>query len=126
MIRTTIQGPFWRVENEEGVGMYRLPDCYMAEVMPAWDERHPMPYDDAVLAPYWVDLSSDERARHLFAFTSPAQLKFWVYKPEVRGLLDRAGARVSVYEASGVYGDTQAVFLKDTAELIETISLLEI
>jgi hypothetical protein len=54
------------------------------------------------------------------------QLLRWVYKKSWQEDLHESGYKVSVFYATGMVGNTQAVFDKNTREeTIETVSLLD-
>lgn len=108
---------FYRVENAYQRGPYRGPRRDGWYYDDPGSRPWPLPYEDEKLAPYWLSLGVEESYAHMFAFASLEQLKAWFYSASMRSNLASAGFRVSVYEAGGVYGDSQAVFKKGTQTL---------
>lgn len=116
----------YRVENANGEGMYRnrvfsdrdcpLNDCYDMY-------RHPMPSsDDALCKSIGTDMVYWHR--YHFGFSSISQLKNWLYTDDVRSKLANAGFVISVYECeTEFHGDTQAVFIRDTARKVAALNL---
>lgn len=132
---------FYRVENANCTGMYRFSDDDDATLddMVFEDEdynprRHPLPCQDSLLlkglGKKWPDFFGHDamnfQGNHHFAFKSLEQLKFWLYRQEWREWLEQRGFEIVVYEAEGVYGDTQAVFDIHTATPKEFHKLTEI
>ena len=114
----------YRVENANRTGLYRASEL-ACDVL-SESTRHPMPYADDGLTDYWDTIGYGKVVVHQFAFASLEQLKFWIYRASIRRALADAGLQVSVISAMGVAGDTQAVFLPETREDIEVLSLKEI
>lgn len=113
----------YRIQNEYGEGMYTGPSCDASSSM--HEHRHPLPSDDAALKDKWINLKN--ATHYKFGFSSIEQLKFWIYKLKWRKELAKAGYCVYIFETDDfLIGDTQAVFVKDTATLVETISLTKI
>ena len=76
-------------------------------------DRHPMPYNDMLLEGFYTRRFRDHMR---FAFASLEQLRFWVYKAEVRERLAEAGYLIYQIEPEGErgidwqIGDTQAIY----------------
>lgn len=119
----------YRVQNASGYGVYRvnIDAEYLDETNDY--ERHPMPEDDAKLAPQWDKISEFSKSYWFFGFSSLEQLKFWFYKKKWRDELVKFGFSVYVFEVDDyqcLIGDTQAVFRRDRATLVKVISFDDI
>jgi hypothetical protein len=113
----------YRVEDATGEGLYSAFDPGTYPRVEMQDEkRHPVPLDDDKISPVWLKLQDKLN----FGFASLDQLRFWVYKRVWREDLHKYGLSIKKIKAKGVLGDTQAVFLPETREDIETISLLDV
>jgi hypothetical protein len=102
----------YRVETEEGVGMYNI-DCEASwQMQPAYTgNAHPGPFCDKPLYDAMKKAEYRMRETTRFGFTSPKQLNEWIYRPCWKESLHAAGAGVSVYLASLVFfGEKQCVF----------------
>lgn len=116
----------YRVEQENGRGMYvdNKDDTYSSEMTEAM--RHPIPSEDAALRDAWNALSLSQ-FKYCFGFSSLEQLKSWIYRSDWRAAINADGFKVAAYETTDfLVGDTQAVFRKATARLQFSISILEI
>jgi len=118
-----------RVETESGVGMYvyraSSNTSYIHEMIEP--KNHPCPYEDAALAPIWVDL--DDRSSWNFGFIDLAQLRNWIYRQSWRDDLVKNGMMISVYEVGRKdfhAGDTQCIFIKKKAKRIDRFGFDEI
>jgi len=114
---------FWRIEHPaDGYGPYwggafhpnALSDwTYRAGAEPPkHDPRQPMieeDFSDRVRAEYAM-----YKDRWKAAFATLAQFRQWVYKPEWRTDLDRAGFRLYHFRAKGIVGPTQALYCTAT------------
>ena len=117
----------YRVENLKGHGMY----CGGSEAgMQMFETRaHPDPRGDSLLCYKLEDWCGTDSilSNHYFGFGSMQQLLRWVYKKSWQEDLHESGYKVSVFYATGMVGNTQAVFDKNTREeTIETVSLLNV
>lgn len=125
-----------RVENSEGIGMYacRIWDKemgsyprYTYEMTEA--SNHPNPLEDAALFPVWVELGYKNRSKWNFGFVDLAQLRNWIYRQSWRDELKKYHFMISIYEVDAENfhaGDTQCIFIKKNATLIERFSFDEI
>lgn len=114
---------FYRIENEQGHGMYRSDTYLNCTSNMQGMERHPSPYDDMGLAKNckrrkympgatWCKWWRIDPTLFNYGFGNLDQLKNWVYKKEWRTELQKKGFKVSVYKckkAAFAAGDTQAV-----------------
>lgn len=120
---------FYRVETAEGKGPYRCTAdwyTYEEEDIMREDRVWPMPSEDCALSDYWLSLDYGEEKAHIFGFRDLDQLKAWFYKRSMREALHERGYRVSYYSGVGHYGDSQAVFRKDSALFMGSFDLLDI
>jgi len=103
--------------------MYRSPSGY-AYLYLNDQYRHPVPSDDDKL----MRALGEKSYRGLFfAFASLEQLKFWIHRDEDREALSADGLRVFVLQARDVWvGDTQCVYDKDHATVVDDLCLTEI
>lgn len=115
----------WRIEDENGGGMYRGGGEGFAVVAADVGEfsgpRHPSPMWDYALGYY--DIDGDERDYYKFSFATLAQMRQWVYRAAWRRGLDELGYRLNCYEVPDEYArrsNFQAVFHEGHAKLIET------
>lgn len=125
-----------RVENSEGIGMYacRIWDeklhsypRYIYEMTEA--SNHPNPLEDAALFPTWVEIGYEDRSKWNFGFVDLAQLRNWIYRQSWRDELKKHNFMISIYEVDTKNfhaGDTQCIFIKTNATLIERFSFDEI
>jgi hypothetical protein len=110
----------YRIETEDGRGAYKASSFEYDPV------RHPAPYEDSKLAPFWMDLGPQQKD-YFFGFGSQEQLRAWFYSDHMLLNLKRDGCHLSVYEVSikeSHIGYSQAVFKKASAQLIETRPLI--
>lgn len=116
----------YRVENANGCGMYMGNDhSFSYEMIDSM--RHPTPNKDASLSKFWNALSFERSQAYSFGYGSLEQLKNWIYQDSWRKEIDESGFRVYVYDSKHFeIGDTQAVFIKQTATLQYSLSILEI
>lgn len=135
----------YRVERENGDGMYRPGDADdfsspFNDVVQEWKgaspdrhneynttlcKYHALPIEDPAIFP--IMLRVDSRL-YYFAFSSREQLDAWICIPEWKAGLRAKGFAVSVYsvsESCAAIGDSQAVFIKERATLIERVDLTE-
>lgn len=113
----------YRVENKDGIGMYRG-DAYNC-TFKMYGQRHLAPSEDAELCDFWDDTSLAERDALRFAFATIDQLRAWIYHIGWRRALHKIGLVVSVYDAEFVHsGATQCVFKIATAKKVGELSLL--
>lgn len=133
----------YRVERENGDGMYRLANEYSSEcpfndVVDEWvglsSERrneyhgafskyHALPIEDPAI--YEIMLRPDSRF-YYFAFATREQLDAWIRVPAWKVGLRIKGFAVSMYSVDKEFaaiGETQAVFRKDRASLVERVDL---
>jgi hypothetical protein len=117
-----------RVETLDGIGMYLYAandGCsYMYEMTEI--KNHPCPYEDAALAPIWKHL--DDSRSWNFGFIDLAQLRNWIYRQSWRDELSNT-MKISIYEVDAKdfhTGDTQCIFKKHNATLIERFGFDEI
>lgn len=119
----------YRVETPDGRGMYHsglmteVVDLVLNKSASELRRKHPMPHEDEALS------VAVERAGYdlddpllYYGFASIAQLKRWLFHPEVRRELSARGLRVSVYEGPCAHGDTQAVFVRCLSKKVSEIS----
>ena len=124
----------YRVENAQGGGMYRNDGLSVASICDISDyssARHPHPTaDDALMRSIPRHLNQMGMPAYVFnyGFASLEQLKMWLYQNEWRVALSDAGFHVAVYNClkDAYVGDTQAVFIKQHATLVETLHLCEV
>ena len=123
----------WRIENAAGRGFYSA-GSLAAREMYDLKGTHPPPVNDTELVErirsntcvllgcreiYTINTAIKDA--YEFGFKSIEQLKRWVYNKEWRQMLKDEGFFVSHYVSyDAQYGDTQAVFHKADADLIET------
>ena len=117
----------YRVEDPHSRrGLYRVSD-YANDTLHDTESRHPMPSSDARLKGYWCGLDYLDQQFHFFGFTSLEQIKFWIHTTQARDRIDAEGLVVSVFEAIGYAGDTQAVYIRNSrSDTTETLRLTEI
>lgn len=115
----------WRIENENGGGMYRGGCEGFATVaagVGGWvTDRHPNPLWDEALG--FDDIDPDERDRYKFGFATLGQMRQWVYKAAWRRGLDEIGFSLNCYRVPDEYGrrsNFQAIFHEGHAVLVET------
>lgn len=84
---------------------------------------HPAPWDDALLNAS-LDYHGDSIGeKHYFGFGTIEQLKQW-FDSNSRKRLKNAGYYIAIYETKDYHiGDTQCVFVKDDAVLVNFIDL---
>lgn len=117
-----------RVETETKVGMYRN-NSLASEEMHEMSGRHPAPFSDTKIGPYWNYRLPGHCSNKLFGFTSIEQLRFWIYKAEWRESLHDEGYAISYYEVPEEYallGDTQAIFVVSEARLVKRVSFKDL
>ena len=126
----------YRVENSLGKGMYRGND-YNCLLDSMFDPvRHPRPSQDsrlmremrnAGLVKTRYGWPTVNWTPFNFGFSSPDQLRRWLFNDDVKQELQDGGFHVAVYEGGTEYhGDTQAVFIRNESTLIATIDLMEV
>lgn len=121
-----MSGLVYRVENAEGLGMYRSKADYHISGCPDFQDdgdRHPCPSEDAKLGWSW-----DVHPTWVFGFASKEQLMFWLYKESWRRYIKSGGFTIAVYEVDDGYyklGDTQACFNRDHAIRITNIDIVD-
>lgn len=116
----------FRVETDEGTGMYGVGSRVVSEKFCYWP-RHPTPKEDALLCDFYMEnIHKDYWTRdspYYFGFSTMEQLRRWVYT----GLDELAskGLKISIYQTDDYcIGDTQMVFRKSTATLIGRADLI--
>lgn len=119
----------YRVERENGGGMYYTnSDDITFEMQDSM--RHPPPHKDAKLKKAWGKLCDGDwsyKSSWSFGFSTIEQLKNWIYQTEWREILTNLEYYVVSYNAKEYhFGDTQAIFRKETANRLEVKTLLEI
>ena len=135
----------YRVERENGDGMYRPGgendfSSPFNDVIDEWIEHsgedrktycaahckiHMIPQDDPNLS--FLFWGPTGRYYH-FAFASSEQLNHWIYRHEWKIGLRLKGYAVSIYSVDKEFckhGDTQSVFMKSNARLIDRVDLME-
>lgn len=119
---------FYRIENEQGHGMYRSSTDLNCTRNMQGERNHPSPYDDkglhlAIEGRRYVAVP--KRLRQIgydgivpsmfnYGFADLDQLERWVYKTAWRRELKKMGFMINVYKckkAAFAAGDTQAVCL---------------
>lgn len=117
----------YRVENVDGKGMYCGTEAGVQ--MNGDSSRHPLPREDAKIGCEWRERLSGEIDEQIFGFASLEQLRFWIYKTKWRKSLKSEGFRVSVYEVPvehALVGDTQAIFVRPEATLVDHLDITEV
>lgn len=119
----------FRVVDKNGDGMYR---SYQENAIPLWDECCDN-YDDDYHHPSPGKLGSRLNSKgvngyeYIFGFATVDQLHHWIFEKEWRNNIDNAGGRVLVFETRDLVGDEhQVTFRKETAVLVDDISILEL
>ena len=119
----------YRIETPAGVGAYAARvDWYGhdSDGPGPYDEvRHPTPREDSALG--WRDMPYDEQQKHHFGFASEDQMRAWFYRDEWMRAMNAVGLQLTVWEVSvedSSVGNSQAVFRRDRATLIETRPLV--
>lgn len=113
----------WRIEDENGEGMYRSSSRNVGEVddTESWSSaRHPCPNFDDGLG--WSDIDCDERDLWKFGFATLSQMRQWVYRAKWRRGLDEIGFSLVCYSVPDEFGrrsNFQAIFRADLAERVE-------
>lgn len=110
----------FRVELEDDP-RYGLYSSNVSNELQELTGRHIRPSDDSGLNGYW-QFQDDV----YFGFGSIAQLKAWIYRDDWRESLHAEGYHISVFEAQGRIGNTQAIFQWNTRKEGHSLSLLEI
>lgn len=112
----------YRIEDEYGNGAY---SASVDVVYGALDgenciNRHPNPYNDDGLSPYWSSLESSYE--WLFGFSSLAQYARWFYLEHGRQWMAEHGLKLKVYSVGRCHvGHRQMVALRDEMELVEEL-----
>lgn len=114
----------WRIEDENGGGMYRG-GCegfatVAADVSDWATDRHPSPLWDEALG--FFDIDRDEREYWKFGFATLSQMRQWVYKAAWRRGLDDLGYSLVCYRVPDEFGrrsNFQAIFHSGRAERVE-------
>lgn len=116
----------YRIEDSAGYGAYRHNSSYKFED----DTRHPGPRRDSLLRPAWESLYlAGAHHPYIFGFRDMAQLRYWFHLNEWLEELYTDGFAVTVYEVPDDcvhIGYTQAIFLKEAAELVHRFTLAEV
>jgi hypothetical protein len=113
---------FYRVEHEEnGKGMHTSGASCQFQIDSG---RHPLPKNDSLISDWYYENFTPD---YFFAFASLEQMRAWVYSDAWVDHLHTEGFVINVYQTDdGVHGHSQAIFRKETATLIETISLEDV
>lgn len=122
----------YRIEDTEGYGMYRG-EYWEGLSSVKNGERHPGPARDSKLLSENPDLFCGDgfgcfyfdSPSFIFGFSSPEQLRNWIYQDEWIAALSAAGYHLSIYRGDVRHGHTQAVIDKNTAELLDSYDLVE-
>lgn len=85
---------------------------------------HPSPYDDSALQKAGYDVIND--STYYYGFISFDQFRNWVYKDSWLRELDAEGFVLSIFEAEGIFGHTQAIAQIEGVDPIETLSLMDL
>jgi hypothetical protein len=121
----------FRIETDEGKGPYQRGWCMrtIAEC-----RRHPVPQDDSGLADFWKHCGDKDSM--FFGFGTTAQMRAWFYQDSWLKTLHEEGYQLSTYEIDdepdvhgyvhACIGNTQAVFRRDRAKLIDTAQLIDL
>lgn len=119
----------YRIETITTLGAFRGNSRYEFATLLniSYDESrkvHPNPKHDSKLMD---SLGEGNFYEYNFGFISIEQLKTWFFNDDVKLALDNEGMMVSVYDAEEFHiGNSQVMFIMDSAELLERISLLKI
>lgn len=114
----------YRIEDADGGGIYR---GYSGR---SWDYahddmKHPLPYEDSLLAPLYNKLDSSARSNYIYGFSSIQQLRSWIYADGWLLDMHDAGFKLSIYNVTDevLMGHTQVMFLR--SEAVERHDLME-
>lgn len=114
----------YRVERKtDGTGLYRGSE-HANDYLQDTNGRHPMPYRDSRLMDA---LGKEDYVGKHFAFTSLDQLKMWIHNKDDRQAIAADGLHIVVFSAKEAWaGDTQAVFVRSSAQALENIELTDL
>jgi hypothetical protein len=123
----------YRVENKRKEGIYSASNRDNFDNV-RWDGfengvRHPCPREDRLIRNPWYEMSSGQRKRFRFGFSSRKQLKTWFFTKKVRKAIHDDGFHISVYEIETknvIKGESQAIFRKCKAKLVGRISMVQL
>jgi hypothetical protein len=121
-MNTTRSRYVYRIENGHGQGPYTTDFWPRRSSSPYFGPRHLGPRDDSGLD--WDCLALSYK--YSFGFRSMEQMRFWFYRKEWRGAMQKAGYRLTKWRVSAGdarLSDAQAVFRRDLSTLVETIDL---
>lgn len=133
----------YRIENENGTGIYGLELAYGNTKSDILDEQceetiledfHPGPDFDPGIKKFWKKLDADTRAKYVFGFASVAQMHDW-FPPKgleqmeaqaAAGNSEQTTTMISVYSvpATSAYkGERQVMFFMKDAVLMSRFPL---
>jgi hypothetical protein len=122
----------YRIEDEDGGGVYRGDNSDMNPMGGSVSDRHPLPADDSLLQESLRfrmrrDLAKEYQWKHwtsfleddfIFGFSSIDQMRNWVYQDVWLRKLDKGGFFLSEFNVPKHHvcvGNTQAVFRRSKA-----------
>lgn len=122
-----------RFQNENGDGLY---NCSNRDRKLNWNDadytRHPAPSEDSLLVENAPHLFKENtwglvfRAdSFVFGFKNYEQARSWLYKDSWLHEADQKGFRAYIMEGEVYYGNSQAVINRDTAKIIQDLSIPE-
>jgi hypothetical protein len=118
----------YRIEKQDGNGPYASRSRVDWGLTAPYEDRHPGPMSDPLLRQKWTQLKLEYEAHlYSFGFKDEEQLRVWFYDKEWLQAMKAVGLRLTLWEVQDGFfhiGDTQAVFRKDKAILIQTSELI--
>lgn len=106
----------YRMQNEDGEGMYRKSSVSEAIFGDTTNRsKHPSPKDDSKISKFWCDLSFLWAEKYYFGFASILQMRNWIYDDFWFDQLAEKGYHPYELEIEEEYvqiGNTQAIYLK--------------
>lgn len=122
----------YRIEDADGKGVYASGKNWIgkSESNRGFPDRHPVPSRDLKLKMENPDLFCRDGyyfigLEFIFGFSSVEQLKKWFLDESWLLSLHINGFVLAIYSGEVRIGDTQAVIKKETACLVEKISILD-
>jgi hypothetical protein len=124
----------YRLENQEGIGVYRIRgNDSIQEILDKYEshsENHKMPMDDDLLATNFRKLGIKDIwgwEKYCFAFSNKAQLRNWFYNDNDIEKLYSLGIGIAVYKVNTLLlGYTQCAFPIEEKVLTNRKALLSL
>ncbi len=117
----------YRIEYENGEGIYRRSCGIMPNDQEGGPLNHPNPDEDHLLKDVWLDLryKTNQAFCYYFGFSSIEQLRRWFFDQTYLQTIHDRGVRIAIYQTDDYhFGDTQMIFRKSAATLIGKADLI--